>query len=585
MCAGVLMKAGPLTFIRVTALMFIKIPASYTLFVIIIYLNNVWNLSVTHAAGIINIWNGITPTLTVVFACFADTFTGSYYYMLMLSNIAYSIGLGLLALSTPVFFGSCNEYKEDCIGHTQKVLFFTALSLISVGLAGHEASLPLFVDAQKRSDDNDNETAGFKYFHGVKFMFLYMQTISLAVLVGLVALIYVKPWSKQFGIPAICSLAVTGFFLIGSYKRNKPGGNPFKTALRVFVATASKYLQQVQSKNFTETYNEDDTSPTSSLRFLDKAATKYPDQAMSRSWTLCTVREVEDTKIAISLVPVCLTFIVIGIVSSLKATYFIQQANHMDLKLGSIEVRIPIFLLFYTIFGDIFRMIYTFCFALCFSKRYAPPIGIGVGIILSVLCCITAAIVETQRLHAVKDHGLLDKPNDKIPMSVFSLLPQFALLAGADAITDFSFTFFVQYQLPEFLRYMIYFKDSVMGLGTIASVLLVYVVGKVSERNNNPNWFQHSLNKSRLDRYYWTLAAISAVNLVLYVVVACFNNHESPLPEAEPEAGAGDEPEAGVGDEPEAGAGVAPEAEAKPQAEVVAGIQIDDDMMGQQKKG
>ena len=53
-------------------------------------------------------------------------------------------------------------------------------------------------------------------------------------------------------------------------------------------------------------------------------------------------------------------------------------------------------------------------------------------------------------------------------------------------------------------------------------------MGKVSERRGKPNWFQYTLNKSRLDNYYWTLAVLSSVNLVLYIFIAsCFSYSES----------------------------------------------------------
>lgn len=64
--------------------------ADFAMYVMVNYLTNVWNLNSTHAAGIINIWNGITPALTIVFAFVVDTFMGDYY-MLLLSSTAYTI--------------------------------------------------------------------------------------------------------------------------------------------------------------------------------------------------------------------------------------------------------------------------------------------------------------------------------------------------------------------------------------------------------------------------------------------------------------------------------------------------------------
>ncbi|GMP85702.1 hypothetical protein CsSME_00038771 [Camellia sinensis var. sinensis] len=39
---------------------------------------------------------------------------------------------------------TCSAYKPECIGHTQKALFYTALSLIAVGISSHTVSLHHF---------------------------------------------------------------------------------------------------------------------------------------------------------------------------------------------------------------------------------------------------------------------------------------------------------------------------------------------------------------------------------------------------------------------------------------------------------
>lgn len=46
------------------------------------YLTNVWKLSVTHAAGIINVWNGVTFFLMIPFSFFADSILGNLYTLL-----------------------------------------------------------------------------------------------------------------------------------------------------------------------------------------------------------------------------------------------------------------------------------------------------------------------------------------------------------------------------------------------------------------------------------------------------------------------------------------------------------------------
>ncbi|KAK1436704.1 hypothetical protein QVD17_02486 [Tagetes erecta] len=541
------------TFVRISALIWADLLAAFAMYVMVNYLTNVWNLSTTHAAGIINIWNGITPVLTIVFAFFADTFMGDFY-MLVVSSIAYSVGLGLLSMSTPPVFGPCKDYKKECIGHAQKVLFYIALPLIAAGMAGHVVSLAPFLDLQtkteneekketKKENENVNENENeMKSGEETKILVQIpgLVMVMIVVIAGGIGLPYIKPWSLRFGIPAICSAVATLLFFTGwmNYEHKDPEGSPLTTTVRVFVAAARNISQPIPDPK--DLNNDDDTRYTSSLRCLDKAAIKVPEAQESQKWKVCNVREVEDTKIGVRMLPMWLTFIVVGIVLSIGNTYYLEQANHMDRKLGKIKISIPIFLLFFSATSSICAQFYSFLATI--KKKYAPPIGIATSMLLSVLCCITAAKVETRRLDRIRDHGLLDKPGEKIPMSIFALLPQFMLLAAVDGIANNSVTGFFRHQTPKSMhKYLTYFTKGVFGLGSMSSVLSVYVVGKVSERNGRKNWFQYTLNKSRLDRYYWFLAALSAVNLVIYVVVAYFYKYkESPDDDGDEEAEGGE---------------------------------------------
>lgn len=111
-------------------------------------------------------------------------------------------GLGILSLSTPTFFGQCSQYKEECIGHIQKVLFFTALPFIEVGMVGHRVSLASFIylqdQASTQAETEDPTQAQVEdpaeaeaEFSGI-LGFLIMVLI---VLGGGIALPYIKPWT------------------------------------------------------------------------------------------------------------------------------------------------------------------------------------------------------------------------------------------------------------------------------------------------------------------------------------------------------------------------------------------------------
>lgn len=123
------------------------------------YLTNVWNLSVSHVAGIVNVWNGLTFFLPIPFAFFADSFLGNFY-MLMFSYFVDAIGLGFRTLSTPQFLGSCEENEHKCIGRTQKTLFYIALALIAAGLASRIVSKVPVLKEQKGESTNSNIEEG-----------------------------------------------------------------------------------------------------------------------------------------------------------------------------------------------------------------------------------------------------------------------------------------------------------------------------------------------------------------------------------------------------------------------------------------
>ena len=145
---------------------------------------------------------------------------------------------------------NCDAHKPGCIGDAQKVLFYTALALIAIGIAGHITSLESFLKQQM-----ENQSPG---------KVVAVVSVIIFPVVGCIALPYIKPWSVRFGIPAICTVVATFLFTTGScsYKPSgpQPDGSPLTTVCRVFVASASKmFRHQLQ--------NDNQAPHTRSLRF------------------------------------------------------------------------------------------------------------------------------------------------------------------------------------------------------------------------------------------------------------------------------------------------------------------------------
>ncbi|CAA7396831.1 unnamed protein product [Spirodela intermedia] len=60
---------------------------------------------------------------------------------------------------------------------------------------------------------------------------------------------------------------------------------------------------------------------------------------------------------------------------------------------------------------------------------------------------------------------------------------------------------------------------SIVGVGSFISGFLVLVIQKVGACLGE-DWFSDNLNRSHLGYFYWVLAALSSVELVLYLYFA-----------------------------------------------------------------
>uniref|UniRef100_A0A803M1N0 Uncharacterized protein n=1 Tax=Chenopodium quinoa TaxID=63459 RepID=A0A803M1N0_CHEQI len=464
--------------------------AGYILWLMMVYLTDVWELELIHAAAIINIWMGLSKVLPIVFAHLADSFLGNFFVVLF-SSLSSMIGLGLIWMSTPPVLGksngNCTQYKPECIGEQQKQLLYAGLAFTAVGIAAHTASYAP-----------------------------YSREHLEVALVALLVAAFVKPWAILFGICAI--LGVLSFLAClilrvtkGCNDNNpalRPQGSPLTTIFRVLFAASSKsFCRRPHDAN--GLYEKPDPNQellphSKSLSGLDKAAIIKAESSLEQQ----EQKKMEPLQ---------------------RATYFLEQAKRLDPRAGKAKAPLILFLWFYDQFRRSFTTSFLGTFAL--SGRYAPRIGIVVAMMYATLSCIAAAKVETRRLGVVKNHGLIDKPDERVPMTIFWLLPQFALLGGLDGIQRLcAYSFSVDQAPSSMIKYFNLFARGFFGLGVMGSVVSVYIVGMISEAKTGTNWFQSTLNTSRLDNYYWVLATLAAVNLVVYIVVAClYRYRESRL--------------------------------------------------------
>ncbi|KAG6640180.1 protein NRT1/ PTR FAMILY 5.5 [Carya illinoinensis] len=510
-----------------------------TMFVLMTYLTEMWKLDITHAAAIVNLFAGAATILPIGMAFLVDAFVGDYYCLLV-SSLAFSFGMAIMTVSTLTINGDTQKFH----------MFYIALTLNAIGVSGHRVSVASFLERQVQIDTQSNQD-DIERKRPRKLIERFLKGDIMVVLLLYVAVVAFSyaPWCVRFGIPTAGMMVATLLFVSGSCSYNKHAKpqrrSPLTTVCRVLAA--SLYKRSCHSPWDANKLYENQLSAhfvphTQGLRFLDKAAIivttqTTPDQQEQNGWKLCRVTEVEEVKLLIRMIPLWMTFIMSGVVRSIGDTYFAEQANNMDDKIGKLTVP-GLFIL--QAFYQVSKLVFTELSSKVANKlsqkssgRCVGPIGVILAMVFSILCCVIAAKVETGRLNVTKSVGLVEKPSEIIPMSIFWLLPQFFLLAAVDGTSEYLCDdldevsgygiacFYRGQEVPtSTIRYLRLFTNAVCGVGIVGSVVLPYEVSLFTKMGGRPSWFQDTLNRSRLDKYYWTVAVLSFINLVFCILVA-----------------------------------------------------------------
>ncbi|KAJ4969471.1 hypothetical protein NE237_016172 [Protea cynaroides] len=502
------------------------------------YLTDVLDEKLPQAAATANIRIGVTALMAIFAAFLADAYIGRYQTVLY-ATIIYVTGLSLLTVSA----SHLALKTRTSIGSEQIAMFRVGLFLVALGKAGLAPALKVFGADQLTSSSEELEDKRSK----TRINFWWFAGVISGAATGIVLLAFVESkqeWVIGYGVLALTMLVALVVFLSGKsvYSYKAPCGSVLARAFHVFVAALLKRHLQCPPGDC-QLYQGDCSQllpQTSSLRFLDKAAIIEPvseDLEVQRNnWRLCTVTEVEETKLLLRMFPMWTTFLIYGLVRSLGSTFFLQQGSNMNRNLGSIRLPLP-FLLIFSKFSSV--QFDWHCEQLSkklpgFAQIFTPTRRIGIGMFFSVLCCCTASLVEIRRLRVVTQHGLLDKPKDTVPMSILWLAPQFLLLGAMDGIVYPGIKNFFRGQVPESMRnFGPSFSVSIIGAGSLLSVAVIAASDISSRQGGQQGWFADTVNRSRLDYFFWTLTILSCINLCFYGLVFSIYSYRKASREAE----------------------------------------------------
>ncbi|KAI5071296.1 hypothetical protein GOP47_0013547 [Adiantum capillus-veneris] len=507
---------------------------------LITYMTTVLHESLASAAKNANNWSGVTLVVPLVGAFFADAYFGKYWTIATVSGV-YVIGLLLLTLSVSVSSlkpppcatdGICPRASRGQLG-----FFFFSLYLISVGTGGVKPCLEAFGADQFEEENREERRMKASFFNWWYF------GLCMGAMVAFTFLVYIQDnvsWGLGFGIPAIAMAFALATFMVGTkyYRHKVPAGSPLTRVAKVVVAAFCKrrmtlphspdLLYEVIDKESIRVGRRK-LSHTDNLRFLDKAAIIEDGDFSSNqcSWNLCTVTQVEEVKLIVCILPVWLAMLTYGVVFAQTSTIFTKQGSTMDRKMGSnFEIPAASLQSITTIVIVTLLPIYDRAFVPIVSRLTGHRRGItmlqriGFGLFLSILSMIAAAITERKRIDAARDHGLLDSPTSIIPLSIFWLLPQYILSGISDVFAIVGQQEFFYDQVPDTTRsFGMALYLCAIGVGSFLSSLLITIIETITGAGSR-SWFTSNINRGHLDYFYWLLAVLSTMNLIMYSMIS-----------------------------------------------------------------
>ncbi|KAF8398036.1 hypothetical protein HHK36_016962 [Tetracentron sinense] len=512
------------------------------------YFNMHYDLS--DSAGMVTNYMGTSFLLSLVGAFISDAYITRSNTILIFGFIEF-LGFILLTIQTrtkSLQLPPCNMLvqTDNCqhVNGQKSAILFSGLYLIALGSGGLKAALPT-LGADQFDENNPKERRLISSFFN-----FFLFSLCIGSCIGVTFLVWLQNnegWDIALSISS--SSILLGLFVIAlgytKYRNRIPTGSPLTKILQVLVAAfrnrkldlpendAGLYEVKLVYNESSYVAEDNEILPhTRQFRFLDRAAIVPQNQENTNSntsgWRLCTVTRIEEVKILIRMVPLFASSILMNTCLAQLQTFSIQQGVTLDKKLGSLEIppaSLPIIPMAFIVF---LTPLYDRLFV-PFARRFTGlETGIthlqriGIGLVLSVLSMVVAALVEIKRKNVAEEHLLIDANPmlDPLPLSVFILSFQYFIFGIADLFTFVGLLEFFYSQAPTSFRSLgIAFSWCSMAMGYFLSSVLVNLVNSATKNSTSSGgWLKgNNINANHLDLFYWTLAGLSFLNFFNYL--------------------------------------------------------------------
>ncbi|XAR66006.1 hypothetical protein NMG60_11012041 [Bertholletia excelsa] len=497
---------------------------------LVVYLTTQLHEDTVSSVRNVNNWSGSVWMTPILGAYIADSYLGRFWTF-TLSSLIYVMGMVLLTIAVSIKFLKPTCAKGVCTKATssQTAFFYSALYIIAVGSGGTKPNISTF--GADQFDDFNPQEKRLK----VSFFNWWMFSSFIGAFLATLSLVYVQEnlgWGIGYGIPTVGLLLSLFIFYLGTpiYRHKlRKTKSPAADLVRVLItAFTNRQLQlpadptKLHEFDFQNYVNSGKRQVHHSpmFRFLDKAAIKEGNPSSSRA--PCTVTQVEGAKLVVGMAMIWLVTLVPSTIWAQINTLFVKQGTTLNRHLGSSSsFQIPAASLgsFVTFSMLLSVPMYDRFFVPIMRRRTGNPRGIsllqrlGIGFVLQITAIAIAYAVEVRRMHVIRLHNVTEA-EETVPMSIFWLLPQYALLGVADVFNAIGLLEFFYDQSPEDMQSLgTTFFTSGIGVGNFLNSFLVTMVDKITGRHGGKSWIGKNLNDSHLDYYYGFLLVISTLNL------------------------------------------------------------------------
>ncbi|KAK8575521.1 hypothetical protein V6N12_063192 [Hibiscus sabdariffa] len=474
---------------------------------LVLFLTRVLGQDNAAAANNVSKWLGTVYVFSLLGAFLSDSYWGRYKTCAIFQAV-FVVGLVLLSISSSIFLlkpSGCGDEQTPCGSHSNFHInfFYFAVYLVALGNGGYQPNIATFGADQfdeEHPKEGNLKVAFFSYFY---------LALNLGSLFSNTVLGYFEDqgmWALGFWASTASAFLALVLFLIGTprYRHFGPKGNPLSRFCQVLVAATRKWKakrpqgeENLFEVDKTESSMNGDRKilHTDGFRFLDKAAIMTPKDHAEQ------------------------------VVFTQMASLFVEQGAAMKTRISNFDIPAAGMSSFDILSVATFIFLYRFSLDPIVAKIKSETKGLtelqrmGIGLVIAILAMVSAGLVEVWRLQDARK----DCPScvNASPLSIFWQIPQYMLIGASEVFMYVGQLEFFNGQAPDGLKS---FGSALcmtsISLGNYVSDLLVTIVMKVSTKGDLPGWIPGNLNSGHLDRFFFMLAALSVVDLVIYIICA-----------------------------------------------------------------